>query len=63
MRCSELKALRWWLIFERARRYEMRRGYISTAQLAFQELALWESKIVSADLVARIERIKQRRKR
>jgi hypothetical protein len=64
-RWHELRVFRWWLIFERARRYEIRRWPRFPVLLNFmcmQELALHESQIHSRDLVDRVMRIKDRRK-
>jgi hypothetical protein len=63
MRCHELKAYKWWLIFERARRYEMRRNPSAFLEfMAQQELNLHEAAISSPDLVARVLKMKGTRK-
>jgi len=61
MRCHELKAFRWWLMFERARRYEIRRNPDMEAlwnMMAIPELNLHEGCIHSGDLRGRIHRLK-----
>jgi hypothetical protein len=61
MRCHERKALQWWLLFERARRAEIRRnpeGESMYNMMALPELGLHEARIHSPDLVNRIQRIK-----
>lgn len=62
MRCQELKAFRWWIRFERARLYEIRRRPDSETLynlMAASELALHESHIHSPDLVERLRRLKR----
>ena len=64
MYCHERKALRWWIKFERARLYEIRRHSVFPFLLnhmALHELRLWESKIHKPELLMRLERMKGRR--
>lgn len=48
------RAFRWWLLFERARRADNRRGHIFTDLLAAPELTLWRMKIRCPVLQQRI---------
>lgn len=44
-------AFRWWVIFERARLYEIRRGNTWTASMAEPELAAFESQMSRTMLI------------
>ena len=48
------RAFRWWLLFERARRADNRRGHIFTDLLAAPEIAMWDAKVRCPVLQRRI---------
>lgn len=44
-RRRDRNAFRWWVRFERARLFELRRGWDTVALMAIPELAMWEGRM------------------